>query len=90
MIIEQQRAARVQMQGGANEEYSTYDEDVADTEARHRRVDVSSSTPSMCVQLWTGCPTLMRASFLCRNSMPSTQSAMPNLRRRGDSKPKGI
>ena len=64
MIIEQQRAARVQMQGGANEEYSTYDEDVADTEARHRRVDVSSSTPSMCVQLWTGCPTLMRASFV--------------------------
>lgn len=42
---------RRKMQGGGREEYSTYEQDVSELEARHKKVDVSS-------------PRLMSASFL--------------------------
>lgn len=33
---------RRKMQGGGREEYSTYEQDVSELEARHKKVDVSS------------------------------------------------
>lgn len=41
-FLRQQQSIRAQMQGGVmKEEYSTYAEDVAELQARHKRVDVS-------------------------------------------------
>lgn len=45
-ILRKQQEIRLKMQGGRSqrEEYSTYEQDKAELEARHKRVDVSTSS----------------------------------------------
>lgn len=49
---------RRKMQGSGREEYSTYEQDVSELEARHKKVDVSTkclTTPTDCQPLCQGC-----------------------------------